>query len=332
MKILRMNKKDYSRSKGLLKKYANIIQEKIKRCGENYDAIFSIGTLPVTYLKTEIPIYIYTDGTVNLLKNYYDDFSNFSNKTINKLNYFEINSLNKATKIFSASEWLKESIVNDYNIDSDKVKVVKIGANFESNLNYSQINKLISRRSEKEIIRLLFVGVDWKRKGGEKVVDIANKLIERGIKVHVDFVGIKKRIINGAKFEYKFFGFLDKSNDEDSKKLFKLYEEASYFILPTKAECVGSVFCEAASFGLPSISNNTGGISSLVKNNITGKLFYENETTEIIADFIKENFNKKVKYKEMSVNAYKSFYEELNWNSITENIKKEIKDDIIEKK
>lgn len=325
MKILKLHKKDYSRSKKLLMKYADIIQEKINECDENYDAIFSIGTLPVTYLKTTIPIYIYTDGTVNLLRNYYADFSDFSNKTIDKLNYFEINSLSKATKIFSASEWLKKSIVNDYNIESDKVKVVKIGANFESNLNYSQINKLICQRSEKKLIRLLFVGVDWKRKGGDKVVDIANKLTEKGVKVQVDFVGINKQTINSAKFKYKFWGFLDKSNEKDIRKLFELYEKASYFILPTKAECVGSVFCEATSFGLPSISNNTGGVPSLVQNDVTGKLFELNEDAYAIADYIFNNFKNKTKYKEMSINAYKLFNNELNWNNIVEIMENEMK-------
>lgn len=323
MKLLGKKIVEYNRSKSLLKKYSKLIQLEIEKSKEDFDAIFSIGSLPVTFLQTNIPIYIYTDGTVKLMQNYYEDFSNFSERTLEKLNNYEKTALSKSKIIFVASNWVKKSIEDDYNINKEKIKEVKIGANFESKLSDKEIISIVEERAKQNKINILFVGVNWDRKGGNKLVEIANMLNSKK-KVKVNFVGIKARELKKAKFEYEFLGFLNKNDKEDREKLYKLYKEATFFVLPTKAECVGSVFCEAASFGLPVITTNTGGIPSLVENNVTGKLFEVYEDSNKIADYIIEVFNNKEMYKDISKNALERYNKALNWESIVNSIYKEI--------
>ena len=152
MKLFGKKVVEYNRSKSLLKKYSKLIQSEIKKSKEDFDAIFSIGSLPVTFLQTNIPIYIYTDGTVKLMQNYYEDFSNFSEKTLEKLNNYEKTALSKSKIIFVASNWVKKSIEDDYKIDKEMIKEVKIGANFESNLSDKEIINIVEERAKQNKI------------------------------------------------------------------------------------------------------------------------------------------------------------------------------------
>src|SRR5690606_24581714 len=48
------------------------------------------------------------------------------------------------------------------------------------------------------------------------------------------------------------------------------YLDADFLILPTRCECYGIVFCEAAAHGLPSIAAATGGVPEVVREGING--------------------------------------------------------------
>ncbi|TSA49979.1 MAG: glycosyltransferase [Sphingobacteriales bacterium] len=43
-------------------------------------------------------------------------------------------------------------------------------------------------------------------------------------------------------------------------------------MVPSRAECYGIVFAEASSYGLPSVSTDTGGVSAVVKEGVN--VFY----------------------------------------------------------
>lgn len=313
-----------NRNKRILKDYKKQIEKKLAN-NSNYNCIFSIGSLPVTFLDTNLPIYMYTDGTVAAMKNYYEGFTNVLESNYNKVNNYEKIGLNKCKKIFAASKWVKDSMVNDYKIDSNKIVEVKIGANFESDTTIDDVKKFASNRLKNESINLLFIGVDKKRKGLQKFLNIFQIIKDKGRNVKACIIGCEYTTEDRNIINYKF---LDKNNQEDLKLLKKFYEKANFFVLPTIAECVGVVFCEGASFGLPSISNATGGITSLVKNNETGKLFDINESADVIADYIVDLFDDKQKYYDMQLKTYEEYKKELNWNAIIEKMEKVMKNNL----
>jgi glycosyltransferase involved in cell wall biosynthesis len=60
--------------------------------------------------------------------------------------------------------------------------------------------------------------------------------------------------------------------ESDRRQLERLYQDSTFFLLPTRAECAGIVFCEANAFGLPVISTDTGGVSEIVHSGSNGYL------------------------------------------------------------
>ncbi|TMC80116.1 MAG: glycosyltransferase family 4 protein, partial [Chloroflexi bacterium] len=58
--------------------------------------------------------------------------------------------------------------------------------------------------------------------------------------------------------------FLNRGDEAQRRQLENLFETSDFLFLPTRGETYGMVFCEASSFGLPSITTNTGGVSGAV--------------------------------------------------------------------
>jgi glycosyltransferase involved in cell wall biosynthesis len=212
-----------------------------------------------------------------------------------------------------SSEWAAQSAIEDYGADPDKVKVVPFGANIECDRTQSDIEAMIKKRIDSPgTCNLLFTGVDWRRKGGEKAVAVAMKLHEKGIPVRLDVVGVREPLdlpplaIN--------HGFISKSTEEGREKIDALYARAHFFILPTEAEALGLVFGEASSFGVPSLATDTGGVGSAVRDGVNGMKFAPDSDPQQWADYIAGLWNDRAAYEKLALSSFNEYSTRLNWD------------------
>ena len=123
-------------------------------------------------------------------------------------------------------------------------------------------------------MRLLFVGADWKRKGGDVAIETVKWLNKNDSdhKYSIDIVGTNS--IEGYENEKSvlYHGYIDKNELTGMEKIRNLYKNAHFYIIPTRAECCSMTYQEASSFGVPSLTYDTGGTSSGVKDGINGFL------------------------------------------------------------
>jgi glycosyltransferase involved in cell wall biosynthesis len=277
---------------------------------ESTDLFFSLSSQPIAYLKKLKPIVFYTDATFAQMKGFY--FNNLSNESWKNGNEVEQAALENTDLAIYASQWAADSAINDYNISPSKVKVVPRGANIECNRTISDIERLSSARS-KNVIKLLFVGIDWYRKGGDTAYKIADYLNKNNIKAELHVVGIESIPLNPMPEYIINHGFLNKSNPEHSEILDRLYLESHFFLLPTLADTFGIVFAEANSFGLPALSFDIGGIASVILNNVNGFCFPKDIDPEKIAIYIKEVFSDRNRYLDLCKSSFNEYSERLNW-------------------
>lgn len=302
-----------------VKGYGEQLQKYIDK--EKFDAIFSTSTLHAAFIKTDKPVFAYVDLSYINAIDYYNFASSLYPKSREEAIEVDRFCFDKYTKIFFASEWAKKNTIKAYNLSSDKIVVIGRGANLVSNYDKQKLNNIISQRESAILKNLLFVGKNWKGKGGEVAYQITKKIIENGYKVKLQIVGCSPPDkIKKANF-VEVYGFLNTKNEKEKKILEELYEKAYLFILPTKYEALGISFNEASSFGLPSISYNTGGVSSAVDNNRTGFLFELNDSIDFMYSRIVSLFNDKELYNKMAHNAYDKFKNENNWDVIALKIK-----------
>lgn len=283
---------------------------------QEYDIVFSPGSLPITYLKTDKPIAFMTDSTYDGLINLYMQDQSLTKQSIINGNKAEAIALQKASLAFYTSEWAIENAVNKYNIDKSKVRKSSFGPNLSNGFSEKKIRELVGERAENKVKNLLFVGVEWRRKGARKAIETVAALIEKGHNVTLTLVGCKIPEGEVLPSFVKYYPFISKETIEGRQILDKLFQQASFFILPTEADCTPIVFSEAASYGLPVITTNTGGCPAVVLDKISGYCFQPETFKENAVEIIENLINDQRLYERISVNAYYRFCNELNWNVI----------------
>jgi glycosyltransferase involved in cell wall biosynthesis len=273
---------------------------------KKFDYIFApAASTEVAFLNTNIPIIYTSDSSFGQLNEYYDTYSNLFTFSVKESNFIEQRGIQKAKFITYPSNWAKSYVDNNY-IKNALTQVIPFGAN----INKEQIHYHPKKISKKDQINLLFLGVDWYRKGGDIVYESFLQLIEKGYNVSLIICGCIPPVVHK---KIKVFPFLDKNKKDDLVQLTELFSQAHFLFLPSKAECFGIVFCEASAFGVPSITRNTGGISNAVKNGINGYCLDENANPENYTLQIQELIENEKEYEKLSLSSRKLYEDELNW-------------------
>ena len=107
--------------------------------------------------------------------------------------------------------------------------------------------------------------------------------------------------------------FLNKNNPTEFVELQNYLSSSHFLFIPTVADCTPIAFCEAAGYGLPVISTDTGGVNAHVENNYNGLLLPENALANDYAIAIEKLLENPNLVQEMSHNARAKYEQELNW-------------------
>jgi glycosyltransferase involved in cell wall biosynthesis len=271
----------------------------------------------VAFLKTDIPIVLIEDATFALLHNYYPQYSNLLPRTVRQLNNVTERAIKKASAVIYSSEWAARSAIEDYGADPQKVHVIPMGANFEN----PPSKEIIQNKKKTDRCRLLFVGVDWQRKGGEIAFETLLQLEEMGIQAELIVCGCTPP----DEFSHermRIIPFLDKNDERQYKELEQLYVTSDFLLLPTRNECFGIVFCEANAFGLPAITTNTGGVSEVVRNGENGFVLPLSARGTEYAEVIAQIYQDDQRYAELVRSSRAAYDDRLNWDAWGTAVKK----------
>jgi len=261
----------------------------------------------IAYCKTSVPVIFMTDATFQQIQGYYDSFDNLAPYNISQGIELDKLAFQKAAHCMLASDWAKRSAIRDYGIPEDKITVAPFGANFDIIPGPDEVKKEKNR-----ICQLLFLGVEWERKGGQIALDTFYALQRKGVPAHLTIIGCIPPVPVTDK-DITVIPFIDRHNTEEAKRLYDITRDSDFLLLPTRAECAGIVFCEASAFGVPSITTNTGGVSTNVQDGINGFALPTEATAADYAEKIAELFFDDAAYRQLSKNSRKKFEEELNW-------------------
>jgi glycosyltransferase involved in cell wall biosynthesis len=110
-------------------------------------------------------------------------------------------------------------------------------------------------RSHQERTKILFVGGDFERKGGQLIVDALELL--PSCELHC--------ITGGDAPNHPRIHHLGRMPN-DSPELVRAYQSCDIFCLPTSADCYSHVAIEAQACGLPVLIHPTGGIADITQS------------------------------------------------------------------
>jgi glycosyltransferase involved in cell wall biosynthesis len=150
-----------------------------------------------------------------------------------------------------ASRWAAESIVSDYGVDPESIKVVGFGRNYEP--------RPVSRDWARP--RFFFMGFDWERKNGPMVLRAFAHVKQYVPDARLDVAGRHPRIEMDGVFTH---GPIDISDPRDRARAESLFESATCFVMPSLFEPFGMVYVEAAAAGVASIGTSVGGAGDAI--------------------------------------------------------------------
>ncbi|MBW4534575.1 MAG: glycosyltransferase family 4 protein [Pleurocapsa minor HA4230-MV1] len=302
----------------VLKDYAHQISNLLS--STNADIVFSATIRPIVYLECSQPIVFWADATGAGLIDFYPQYRNLCQESLENWHMIEKLALEKCKLAIYASEWAAQTAIKYYNADPAKVKVVPFGANVDALKTLDEVKDLIEARPSNQC-KLLFLGVDWYRKGGDVALKVAEELNNAGLDTELTVVGCEPIVEGTIPSFVKPLGFISKSTATGKKRINQLIAESHFLILPSKAECYGVVFCEANSFGVPCISRKVGGIPTIIKTNINGNLFDLNADISEYCDYIYNLFSNYADYKIMALSAFNEYQSRLNWKVAGQKVK-----------
>ncbi|MEI2740719.1 MAG: glycosyltransferase family 4 protein [Chitinophagaceae bacterium] len=251
-----------------LKTYAKYFSKQLTRDLKRrpVDVLFvSASPQLIAYIETDIPVIYMTDATFQQIQGYYPYFSNLAGYNIRQGIELDKKAFQKSSHCMLASDWNKNSAVNDYGVDASKISVVPCGANLDIVPVSGQINLKTTGNCN-----LLFLGVEWNRKGGDIALETFRHLKQDGVNPRLHIIGCVPPYDLTEEKGIIVIPFLDKNKEGDFQQLHAIFLQTDFLLLPTRAECAGVVFSEASAYGIPSITTATGGVTTYVKNGVNG--------------------------------------------------------------
>ena len=276
------------------------------------DVIVSMSTIPITLLRCSQPIVVWTDAVFHSMFDYYGDtFSNLTEAAVTRGKLQEETALHNSSIAAYASTWALESAKKI--VGGDKVRLLPLGSSIPVRHTEKDIAAIarVKRETRKNECELLFVGVDWERKGGQVALETARIMNEKGIKTRLRVVGFRPQTPLPDYVEA--LGFINKNTTYGVERIAELYRESDFFILPTRAEAAGVVFCEASSFGLPSFTYATGGVTDYVRNGVNGECLPLGSSPAEFAARISRLLSTPAEYEAVCVRAFQEYKNRLNW-------------------
>ena len=311
----------------LIQEEAKIRSEILKK--SNADFTFSFGPIASAFLETDKKIAYWTDSTVAGLLGYHPDFLNLTKSTIKNTDYLERLCIARSSVVFLTSNWAKDIAIKAYsNITedssfnfftknnnqkiSDKMVIAPFGANIDNDHSEEQIVNFIQRRLLSDEIKILFISYSWLVKGGDIAVEIVKRINEKGHRAKLIIIGCNPELPPELMKYVEIIGSIDKINNFE--KMNSFLENSFFYLSPARAENFGHALVEANSFGVPSISTITGGVTDVIKNGINGQLFDLNASIDEFADYIINTFEDKEKYRQLCLSSFNEYKTRLNWN------------------
>ncbi|MBC7808075.1 MAG: glycosyltransferase family 4 protein [Akkermansiaceae bacterium] len=165
----------------------------------------------------------------------------------------------ESVHLFAWSEWVAQSLRDDYGISPEKVTTVAPG------VDVSLFCPDPEQKPDDGVVRLLFVGGDFCRKGGDLLLRWAKQTrVRTPWELHLVTRDVQSDLPRGV---FAHYGIAN-----NSPELVRLYQQSDLFVLPTRADCFSLVSIEAMASGLPVICSDLGGIPEIVAEGETGML------------------------------------------------------------
>jgi len=219
---------------------------------------------------------IYTDYTASLSARKLDSGrSPFTVSERQRWIALERKAFESAAHICTRSNFVRNSILHDYEIPPGKVTIVGGGVNIP-------VLPEPVLRLENQIPTVLFIGKEFYRKGGDLLLK-AFAIAHEQVPVSRLFLVTRDPVPP----ELPQQGVAVIAPTWDRKAIANLYWKSDIFVLPSRLETWGDVLLEAMAFGLPCIGMAGEAMEEIIENGKTGIIVPPGDIDALAAELLR---------------------------------------------
>jgi glycosyltransferase involved in cell wall biosynthesis len=247
--------------------------------------------------RPRVPHFVYTDHTylANLTYKDFDSNSLVSQKWIE----LERQIYDHATLTFVRSSNIRQSLIEQYRYPAERAVCVYAGSNVSLD-GHTTSQKSYSGKN------ILYVGIDWNRKGGPELVNAFRKVLTKHPDALLTIVGANPKV------DVPNCIVLGRIPPEE---VVQYYEKATLFCLPTHLEPFGIAFLEAMQARLPVIATRIGAIPDFIQDGWNGFLI-EPGDEQGLADSLCRLLDDPDQCREFGERGFALAQERYSWESV----------------
>jgi alpha-maltose-1-phosphate synthase len=321
LKNVAFNKRRWRQKFNLDPFYYEMLTQQIKRAHTEKHFGSDCVTLQVgghynAHKATGLRAYSYHDGNIHGLMNspyFSKDLLPYAQRAFE----FEKRTYQDMTKIFVMSEYWRHSFITHFGVAAEKVVNVGFGVNID--VPAAPIKDVNSKN-------IVFIGIDFERKGGDALVKAFRQLKE--LNKHAD---AKLHIIGPRQLPATladttdsdgivFHGHLSREIPEEKQRLEKVLAEGNLLVIPSLYEPFGNVALEAMLYRMPVIATNDWSFPDFVIPNKTGSLLNNKGDSNEIAEHIIRFLESPQERIDFGIQGYQLVTEKYTWNNTISNI------------
>lgn len=290
------------------------LEHQIRQLEYSPDIVFQMFSMfSPLWEKFDIPFVMYLDYTMALSEQNWPDWAFFINsRERDSWIECEQKTYEQARHIFVMSNIVKNSLVQDYGINPEKITVVAVGAS----INYTHIKPDIEKKKFGSK-QLLFNSSDFFRKGGDIVLE-AFKHVK-------SMIPDAKLVLIGKKINPLTISHIDAVENRgkitSTEKMESLFMETDLVIAPARCEPFGIFLIDAMVHGVPCVmtAGNGNGMPEFLENWVDGVVIPQRDP-DLIANAIIKLLNDPQKLSSMSQAAISKTQTTFNWDNIANKI------------
>lgn len=244
-----------------------LLETRLRACQAH--CVLGRATPPIAALRTELPVFLWHDATFRQLLSAYRGFVGLPHESRESCEQFEQAAVRRCRGLFYTSNWAADSALQYYGAAADRTRVIPIGANRSSGWNETNAARRIAEKTF-SVCRLLFLGVDWHRNGGDRFLRLVSRLGELGVPVEATIVGDWPPAWLPMPDNVRCLDLLSHSGTAAKARLDRIFTSAHFLVLPSRADCSPVVVAEASSYALPVVCTPVGGLPEMVQDGVTG--------------------------------------------------------------
>ena len=277
------------------------------------DAVIEIGDLA----RLDVPYYLYQDFSYDVLENHYDSatgvpgFDGINLDIIKRRQDRQHELYESAAGVFTFSEWFSNTLIEWSGVPRHKVTVAYAGLN-SIEATAEDYTRLETRVTKHRPVKLLFVGREFFRKGGDIVLAaLAQLRREHWPHVQLTVAGPNEWPVPGNIPDGVVF-----IGERSTVEVAQLYRTHDLFVMPSRFEAFGIVFLEALANGMPVIGRSAFAMPEIIRPGKNGALVGSDDPTELASAITSVLDNPAVL--KFTAQAAKDVRAQFSWDAVAE--------------